>query len=244
MDSVSSLAGRVLAEHDVDVLINDAGRSIRRSADLREDRFHDYERTMAVNYFGAVKLTLLLASHMRERGHGHITNVSSLGVPASAQRYSAYVASKAALDAFHASGLRRAARRWRQRSRRFTCRWSDAQSLRRQSCMSRSPPIGAEEAADMICEIDSTQAKQEWAHASAPSPSSPTRSLRVSSTGYCSTAYQTFPREPTPADGPADAGEPARGQARPWPSSCAASAGSGRPPAASRKRPSAAVRLR
>ena len=99
-ESIEALVAAVLAEHPVDVLVNNAGRSIRRSATLAADRFHDYERTMAVNYFGAARLTMLLLGHMRERGGGHIVNVSTIGVQVNPPRFSAYVASKAALDAF------------------------------------------------------------------------------------------------------------------------------------------------
>jgi NAD(P)-dependent dehydrogenase (short-subunit alcohol dehydrogenase family) len=80
--------------------VNNAGRSIRRSIALSYDRFHDFERTMQLNYFGAVKLIIGLVPHMRERGSGHIVNVSSIGVQTNPPRFSAYVASKAALDAF------------------------------------------------------------------------------------------------------------------------------------------------
>ena len=84
----------------VDVLVNNAGRSIRRSTALSYDRFHDFERTIALNYLGAVKLTLGLLPEMRRRGRGHVVNVSSIGVQANPPRFSAYVASKAALDAW------------------------------------------------------------------------------------------------------------------------------------------------
>ncbi len=101
MESIERLLERVLADHrNVDMLVNNAGRSIRRSIALSYDRFHDFERTMQLNYFGAVKLIIGLLPHMRERGSGHIVNVSSIGVQANPPRFSAYVASKAALDAF------------------------------------------------------------------------------------------------------------------------------------------------
>jgi NAD(P)-dependent dehydrogenase (short-subunit alcohol dehydrogenase family) len=101
IDSVERLLERVLADHrNVDMLVNNAGRSIRRSIALSYDRFHDFERTMQLNYFGAIKLIIGLLPHMRERGSGHIVNVSSIGVQANPPRFSAYVASKAALDAF------------------------------------------------------------------------------------------------------------------------------------------------
>ena len=79
---------------------NNAGRSIRRSVARSYDRFHDYERTMQLNYFGALKLILAFLPGMRERKSGHIMNVSSIGVQTNTPRFSAYVASKAALDAF------------------------------------------------------------------------------------------------------------------------------------------------
>ncbi|HEY0515977.1 MAG TPA: SDR family oxidoreductase [Solirubrobacteraceae bacterium] len=101
MESIEGLLERVLADHrNVDMLVNNAGRSIRRSIALSYDRFHDFERTIQLNYFGAIKLIIGLLPHMRERGSGHIVNVSSIGVQTNPPRFSAYVASKAALDAF------------------------------------------------------------------------------------------------------------------------------------------------
>jgi short-subunit dehydrogenase len=101
MDEIDRMADEVLAEHGhVDVLVNNAGRSIRRSIALSYDRFHDFERTMQLNYFGPVKLILKLLPVMRERKAGHIINISSIGVQTNTPRFSAYVASKAALDAF------------------------------------------------------------------------------------------------------------------------------------------------
>ncbi len=101
IESVERLLERVLADHrNVDMLVNNAGRSIRRSIALSYDRFHDFERTIQLNYFGAVKLIIGLLPGMRERGSGHIVNVSSIGVQTNPPRFSAYVASKAALDAF------------------------------------------------------------------------------------------------------------------------------------------------
>lgn len=84
----------------VDYLVNNAGRSIRRSVVNSTDRLHDYERVMAVNYFGAVRMVLALLPHWRERRFGHVVNVSSAGVQANSPKYSAYLPSKAALDAF------------------------------------------------------------------------------------------------------------------------------------------------
>lgn len=84
----------------IDVLINNAGRSIRRSIELSFDRFHDFERTMQLNYFGSLRLIMQALPGMIAKRRGHIINISSIGVLASSPRFSAYVASKAALDAF------------------------------------------------------------------------------------------------------------------------------------------------
>jgi NAD(P)-dependent dehydrogenase (short-subunit alcohol dehydrogenase family) len=101
MDEIERLIERVRDDHrNVDMLVNNAGRSIRRSIALSYDRFHDFERTMQLNYFGAVKLIIGLLPQMRARGFGHIVNISSIGVQTNPPRFSAYVASKAALDAF------------------------------------------------------------------------------------------------------------------------------------------------
>ena len=95
------LVKTVLEKHGhVDVLINNAGRSIRRSIALSFDRFHDFERTMQLNYFGSLRLIMGFMPKMLERRKGHIINISSIGVLANSPRFSAYVASKAALDAF------------------------------------------------------------------------------------------------------------------------------------------------
>jgi NAD(P)-dependent dehydrogenase (short-subunit alcohol dehydrogenase family) len=101
LEDIDRLAAEVLEQHGgVDVLVNNAGRSIRRSVERSYDRFHDYERTMQLNYFGALKLILAFMPGMRERKSGHIINVSSIGVQTNTPRFSAYVASKSALDAF------------------------------------------------------------------------------------------------------------------------------------------------
>jgi short-subunit dehydrogenase len=103
-DDVDRMAKEVLSEHDhVDVLVNNAGKSIRRSVNRSYDRFHDYQRTMALNYFAPVKLILDLLPIMRERGAGHIVNVSTIGLQINTPRFAAYLASKAALDAFSRS---------------------------------------------------------------------------------------------------------------------------------------------
>jgi NAD(P)-dependent dehydrogenase (short-subunit alcohol dehydrogenase family) len=92
---------QVLAEHGgVDFLINNAGRSIRRAIESSYDRFHDYERTMQLNYFGSLRVTMGFLPGMAARRKGHVVNISSIGVLTNAPRFSAYVASKAALDAW------------------------------------------------------------------------------------------------------------------------------------------------
>jgi NAD(P)-dependent dehydrogenase (short-subunit alcohol dehydrogenase family) len=101
IEDVERMADEVLAYHGrVDILVNNAGRSIRRSVGLSYDRFHDYERTIQLNYLGAVRLILALLPSMRAHKSGHIINVSSIGTQTNPPRFSAYVASKAALDAF------------------------------------------------------------------------------------------------------------------------------------------------
>jgi short-subunit dehydrogenase len=103
-DDIDRMAKEVLNSVGVpDILVNNAGRSIRRSVRKAYDRFHDYQRTMQLNYFGAVKLILDVLPGMRERGSGHIINISTIGLQTNTPRYSAYVASKAALDAFSRS---------------------------------------------------------------------------------------------------------------------------------------------
>jgi thioester reductase-like protein/short-subunit dehydrogenase len=99
--SVEHTVKDILGRFDyVDYLVNNAGRSIRRSVVNSTDRLHDYERVMAVNYFGAVRMVLALLPHWRERRFGHVVNVSSAGVQARNPKYSSYLPSKAALDAF------------------------------------------------------------------------------------------------------------------------------------------------
>ncbi len=92
---------QLIAEHGgVDFLINNAGRSIRRAIESSYDRFHDFERTMQLNYFGCLRVTMGLLPGMVAKKRGHIVNISSIGVLTNAPRFSAYVASKAALDAW------------------------------------------------------------------------------------------------------------------------------------------------
>jgi thioester reductase-like protein len=101
MEAIDDVVARMLADHPaIDILVNNAGRSIRRSIELSEDRFHDVERTIQLNYFGAIRMIMALLPHWRERRFGHVVNVSSIGVQTNPPRFSAYVASKAALDSW------------------------------------------------------------------------------------------------------------------------------------------------
>jgi NAD(P)-dependent dehydrogenase (short-subunit alcohol dehydrogenase family) len=91
----------VLERHSaVDFLVNNAGRSIRRSLELSYDRFHDFERMMAVNFFGPVRLTMGLLPAMRAQRFGHVVNVVTWGNQVKAPKFAAYIAAKSALDVF------------------------------------------------------------------------------------------------------------------------------------------------
>jgi len=99
--AIDALCAQLTTElPSIDYVVNNAGRSIRRSLRLSQDRFHDFERTMQLNYFGAIRLVMGLVPKMRLGHRGHVVNVSSIGVQTSPPRFSAYVASKAALDAW------------------------------------------------------------------------------------------------------------------------------------------------
>ena len=101
LDDCDKLIDTIMADHGaIDVLVNNAGRSIRRSIALSYDRFHDFERTMQLNYFGSLRLILRALPGMTARRKGQVINISSIGVLTNSPRFSAYVASKAALDAF------------------------------------------------------------------------------------------------------------------------------------------------
>lgn len=102
--SCDSVVKDILAEHDaIDVLVNNAGRSIRRSLIHSTERFHDFERTMEINYFAAVRLIMGFLPSMRAARKGHIVNISSVGSQVVPPRFAAYAASKSALDAFSKS---------------------------------------------------------------------------------------------------------------------------------------------
>ena len=101
LDVIGGMLDKVLADHGrVDILINNAGRSIRRAVAESFDRFHDFQRTMQLNYFGAIKLIMGVLPGMIERGRGQIINISSIGAQAFPPRFAAYVASKGALEGF------------------------------------------------------------------------------------------------------------------------------------------------
>jgi len=100
-DATNAVVARILAEHPaVDVVINNAARSIRRSINKSVDRLHDYERTMAINYLAAVQLTLGFLPRFQEQGHGHVVVSSTMSTQFPVPLFSAYVASKAALESF------------------------------------------------------------------------------------------------------------------------------------------------
>ena len=100
-DAIDQLAAEILERHScVDVLVNNAGHSIRRPIHESYSRLHDFERTMALNYYAPLRLTLALLPTMRAHRSGHIINISTMGVQVNNARFSAYIASKAALDAF------------------------------------------------------------------------------------------------------------------------------------------------
>jgi NAD(P)-dependent dehydrogenase (short-subunit alcohol dehydrogenase family) len=101
LQAIDALCEQLNAElPSVDFVVNNAGRSIRRSLTLSHDRFHDFERTMQLNYFGAIRLVMGLLPKMREQQRGHVVNISSIGVQTNPPRFSAYVASKSDLDSW------------------------------------------------------------------------------------------------------------------------------------------------
>lgn len=104
-DAIDALADDVLRRFGgVDVLVNNAGHSIRRSAADTADRLYDHDRLMRLNYHAPVRLTLNLLDSMRQQGGGQIINSSTWGVPGGLMpMFTAYHASKAALAAFSRS---------------------------------------------------------------------------------------------------------------------------------------------
>jgi NAD(P)-dependent dehydrogenase (short-subunit alcohol dehydrogenase family) len=187
-----AFAKQVLDEFGgVDVLVNNAGRSIRRSIDLSYDRFHDYERTMQLNYFAAIRLTMALLPSMLERGGGHVVNISSIGVLSNAPRFSGYVASKAALEAW----TRCAAAEFADRGVTFTIinmPLVRTPMIAPTKIYEQMPVATPDEAADMVAEAIIDRPKRiatrlglfsEVLHLAAP---------RISEV-VMSTAYQMFP---------------------------------------------------
>ncbi len=151
-EACEQFIAQVLKEHGcVDILINNAGRSIRRAIENTYDRFHDYERLMRLNYFAAVRVTLGFLPAMVRQGAGHVINISSIGVLSNATRFAGYNASKAALEAFSRS----AAGEYHERGIRFTVinmplvRTPMSAPTR---LYEQFPLIQPEQAADMVCE--------------------------------------------------------------------------------------------
>ncbi|HYF40978.1 MAG TPA: SDR family oxidoreductase [Ramlibacter sp.] len=135
----------------VDFLINNAGRSIRRAIESSYDRFHDFERTMQLNYFGCLRVTMGLLPGMAEKRRGHVVNISSIGVLTNAPRFSAYVASKAALDAW----TRCASSEFADRGITFTTinmPLVRTPMIAPTNIYNNVPTLAPEEAADMIAE--------------------------------------------------------------------------------------------
>jgi NAD(P)-dependent dehydrogenase (short-subunit alcohol dehydrogenase family) len=202
-DATTALVERVLAEHGgVDVLVNNAGRSIRRGIAHSYDRLHDYERLMQLNYFAPVRLTLALLPSMVARGRGHVVNVSSIGVLSNAPRFSAYVASKAALEAF----TRCAAAEYLDAGIAFTVvnmPLVRTPMIAPTKIYEQMPTIGADEAAEMMAEAIIHRSPRvatrlglfaQWIHLLAPKLAEITMS----------TAFRMFPET-----APAAAGAPA-----------------------------------
>jgi len=152
MEDCDRLVKEVLEQHGrVDVLVNNAGRSIRRGIASAYDRFHDNERTKQLNYFGALRLIMGLLPSMTANHRGLIINISSIGVLTNAPRFSAYVASKSALDAFS----RCAAAEFSDQNVRFTTinmPLVRTPMIAPTKMYDYAPAIQPEEAADMICE--------------------------------------------------------------------------------------------
>lgn len=152
MKQCDKLVRSIVRDHGrIDVLVNNAGRSIRRSIHNSYDRFHDFERTIQLNYFGAIRLILNVLPEMEKQGFGHVINVSSIGVLANAPRFSAYVASKAALDAF----ARCARPEFLDKNVHFTTinmPLVRTPMINPTSMYEHVPTLTPDEAADMVCE--------------------------------------------------------------------------------------------
>lgn len=100
-DQIDALVTKVLDQYGrVDILVNNAGMSIRRKVQHSQERFHDFERPMHLNYFAAIRLAMGLLPTMLEQEHGQIINISSWAALLRPGRFSGYSASKAALEAW------------------------------------------------------------------------------------------------------------------------------------------------
>lgn len=152
MEDCDRLVKEVLENHGfLDVLVNNAGRSIRRSLELSFDRFHDFERTMQINYFGAIRLIMGFAPSMLKAGKGHVINISSISALTPSPRFSAYVASKSALDAW----TRSAAVEFSDRNVRLTTinmPLVRTPMIAATTVYDSMPVLSPEEAADMVAE--------------------------------------------------------------------------------------------
>jgi len=152
MEDCDRLVAQVLKDNGfVDILVNNAGRSIRRSLEYSFDRFHDFERTMQINYFGAIRLIMGLAPSMLAARKGQVINISSISALGPSPRFSAYVASKSALDAW----TRAAAVEFSDRNIRFTTinmPLVRTPMISATSVYDSMPIIGPEEAAEMVAE--------------------------------------------------------------------------------------------
>ena len=152
MASAEAITRQVLADHGVvDILVNNAGRSIRRAIENSFERFHDYERTMQLNYFGCLKVTMTVLPGMIQQKRGHVLNISSIGVLTNAPRFSAYVASKSALDAW----TRCAASEFADRGIHFTTinmPLVKTPMIAPTKLYDQVPTLTPEEAAGLVCE--------------------------------------------------------------------------------------------
>ena len=100
-EAADAVIKQLLADHPrIDVLVNNAARSIRRPITESLDRVHDYERTININYLAAVRLTLGLMPRFLEQGHGHVVVSTSMSTQIPIPLFSAYLASKSALESF------------------------------------------------------------------------------------------------------------------------------------------------
>ena len=152
MASAEAVTRQVLADRGVvDILVNNAGRSIRRAIENSFERFHDYERTMQLNYFGCLKVTMTVLPGMIQQKRGHVLNISSIGVLTNAPRFSAYVASKSALDAW----TRCAASEFADRGIHFTTinmPLVKTPMIAPTKLYDQVPTLTPEEAAGLVCE--------------------------------------------------------------------------------------------